>query len=268
VAALLAFVALFASTHVDRFDGARAFRALTHQVEMGPRPSGSPQSRELAAWLRDRLPHGRYDDHGPIRNVVGHLPGRRPAIVVAAHYDTKDMPGFVGAEDGAGGTAAVLEIARALRHMKRPAHAREVRFVLFDGEECTDDSREFYSCGLRGSRRYARAHAKEIKALILLDFVAQKELSLPREVTSDARLWSKLRRAAQDVGSGAHFPNRISGGVIDDHTPFLRRGVPAIDLIDFDFACWHKTCDDLTAVSESSLDASGEAVLELVRRLR
>jgi glutaminyl-peptide cyclotransferase len=267
--ALLAVMALaFSSAPVDRFDSDRAFRVLEHQVRMGPRPSGSPAARELAAWLRARLPRGAYDDHGPIRNVLGRLAGRRPAIVVAAHYDTKDIPGFVGAEDGAGGTAAVLEIASALRRLPRPPRAREVRFVLFDGEECDDDSRPFYSCGLRGSRAYARAHAKELKAMILLDFVAQKELVLRRDATADARLWARLRDAARAVGSGWAFPSGTQPGVLDDHTPFLRRGVAAIDLIDFDFPCWHQTCDDLTAVSERSLDASGEAVLELVRRLR
>ena len=53
-------------------------------------------------------------------------------------------------------------------------------------------------------------------------------------------------------------------GVSDDHIPFLQQGVPSIDLIDFDFPCWHRRCDDLSAVSERSLDASGEAVLRFV----
>ena len=59
----------------------------------------------------------------------------------------------------------------------------------------------------------------------------------------------------------------VDRAVQDDHLPFLRVGVPAIDLIDFDFPCWHRTCDDLGAVSERSLDVTGEAVLELIRRI-
>jgi glutaminyl-peptide cyclotransferase len=195
--------------------------------------------------------------------VVGRLGAAtgRP-IVLAAHYDTKDLPGFVGANDGAGGTAAVLEIARALRGAKG---LPPIRFVLFDGEESPDDSKDFYKSGLRGSKPYARRHAKRIRALILLDFVAEKgRMRIPRESSSDIELWARLRAAARKVGAQAAFPDEVSGAVLDDHTPFQRRGVPAIDLIDFTFDCWHKPCDDLSAVSARSLDYAGEAVTQML----
>jgi glutaminyl-peptide cyclotransferase len=259
-----------AAKRVDRFDAARAWRHLEYQVALGPRPAGSEPSRKLAAYLRKRLPRGHYENlPGGLRNVVGRIPGRKPAIVVAAHYDTKDLPGFVGANDGAGGTAAVLELSRALRKVDRPANAPEVRFVFFDGEEATDDDKPFLQTGVRGAKAYAARHAKDIRALILLDFVAEKgAMRIPRESSSDLAIWSRLRRAARRVGSGAAFPDDTQGTVEDDHTPFLQRGVPAVDLIDFTFPCWHKRCDDLSAVSEASLDLSGEAVLELVRTWR
>jgi glutaminyl-peptide cyclotransferase len=248
----------------DRFDGRRAFADLRAQVALGPRPAGSEASRRLAERLRRRLPGGRFERvPGGLRNVVGRLPGRRPAIVVAAHYDTKDLPGFVGANDGAGGTAAVLELARALRAQGRPPDAPELRFVLFDGEESPDDARPFYTSGLRGSRAYAARH-RDVRALILLDFVADKDLAIPREAGSDPELWERLRAAARRVGAQKAFPEGVVGAVQDDHTPFARTGVPAIDLIDFTFPCWHRRCDDLGAVSAASLDRSGEAVLELV----
>ena len=259
-----------ARVRVDRFDARRAWADLRHQVRMGPRPAGSPASRRLAAWLRDRLPRGRLRAvPGGLRNVVGSLPGRGPAVVVAAHYDTKDLPGFVGAEDGAGGTAAVLELARALRHAPRPVGAPALRFVLFDGEESPDDAADFYSTGLRGSRAYARAHApRDVRAVVLLDFVADAQLSIPREAGSDPALWRRLRAAARRVGAAAAFPATTTGEVLDDHTPFARRGVPAIDLIDFSYPCWHQPCDDLAHVSAHSLDLSGETVLELLRSWR
>jgi glutaminyl-peptide cyclotransferase len=160
-----------AGLKVDRFDRDRAFDDLRYQVELGPRPAKSETARALARWLRDRLPSGRIETTKTgYENVVGRLGGKKgKPIVLAAHYDTKDLPGFVGANDGAGGTAAVLEISRALDGVKG---LPPIRFVLFDGEESPDDSKDFYASGLRGSKPYARKHAKRIRALILLDFVA------------------------------------------------------------------------------------------------
>ena len=255
-----------AALKADRFDRDRAFADLRYQVELGPRPAGSETSRQLAEWLRDRLPSGRLQKvPGGLRNVVGGIPGRGKPILVAAHYDTKDIPGFVGANDGAGGTAAVLEIARALKRAKRPAGAPPIRFVLFDGEESPDDTKDFYATGLRGSKHYARRYAKRLRAMVLLDFVAEKGgMRIPREESSHIGLWERLRAAARKVGAQSAFPDDTSGAVLDDHTPFLRRGVPAIDLIDFTFDCWHETCDDMSAVSARALDLAGETVVRML----
>jgi hypothetical protein len=254
---------------VDRFDGEAAFKLLKMQVALGPRPAGSATSRKLAKRLKRKLPKGRFQSvPGGLRNVVGKVPGRDPDryVVVAAHYDTKDIPGFVGANDGAGGTAAVVQLARQLRPR---TIGPTVFFVLFDGEEDPDDDsgNGFYSDGLRGSKVAAKKY-EEAEAMILLDFVADKKLSLPREGSSDEELWERLRTAARHAGVGSYFPDDVETSIQDDHTPFLRQGVPAIDLIDWDFPCWHETCDDLSAVSEPSLDASGEAVAALLRTLR
>jgi glutaminyl-peptide cyclotransferase len=257
-----------AGLHVDRFDRDRAFADLRYQVELGPRPARSAKARGLARWLRARLPHGRIETvRGGYENVVGRLGARRgKTIVVAAHYDTKEIPGFVGANDGAGGTAGVLEVARALQGVKG---LPPIRFVLFDGEESPDDSKDFYTSGLRGSRPYARRHAKQTRAMILLDFIAEKgRMRIPRESSSDIELWARLRAAARKVGAQTVFPDEVAGAVQDDHTPFQRRGVPAIDLIDFTFPCWHRTCDDLNVVSARSLDYAGEAVVQMLLDFR
>jgi glutaminyl-peptide cyclotransferase len=259
-----------AAAKVDRFDSARAFAELERQVELGPRPAGSPTLRRLAERLRRELPGGRFEPvpgHRGLRNVVGRLPGSNPPILIAAHYDSKDIPNFLGANDSAAGTAAVLEIARVLRSSNRPAGAPAVRFVLFDGEEATDDTRPFQATGLRGSKAYARRHRGDVRALILLDFVAGKGMRIRREASSDPDLWERLRRAARTVGAAGAFPPGTGSRITDDHTPFLAQGVPAIDLIQWPYACWHKPCDDMSAVSERSLDQTGETVLELVRTL-
>ena len=254
-----------AVVHTDRFDGAAAFRLLRRQVEMGPRPAGSARSRRLARLLRRIVPSGRYQEvPGGLRNVVGTVRGREPGyIVVGAHYDTKDLPGFVGANDGASGTAVAAQLARTLR---RPRHS--IRFVFFDGEETprgVPDS-QFEERGLRGSKVAAPAFS-DARAMILLDFVGDRELSIPREAYSDPGLWRKLRAAARRVGAARLFPDRAANGILDDHIPFLQEDVRSIDLIDFDFPCWHRRCDDMSAVSERSVDGVGETMVELLKSL-
>ena len=250
---------------VDNFDGPAAFRLLRRQVEMGPRPAGSPESRRLAALIKRVVPRGRYQQvPGGLRNVIGTVRGREPGyIVVGAHYDTKDIDGFVGANDGASGTAVALQLARTLR---RPRHT--IQYVFFDGEETprgVPDS-DFLRYGVRGAKVAAPVF-RDARAMILLDFVGDKDLTLRREGYSDARLWKRLRESAKRVGAGSVFPPGLQGGVLDDHIPFRRFGVRTIDLIDFDFPCWHRRCDNMSAVSQRSVDAVGETMYEFLRGL-
>lgn len=207
---------------------------------------------------------------GGLRNVVGTLPGPGPAIVVGAHYDTEvEPPDFVGANDGAAGTAAVVELARALEEELPEGH-REIRFVLFDGEEeppgCPDA--QFQRCALRGSKAYVEAHRGEVGEMILLDYIANEGLSIPREANSDPRLWSQLVDAAERVGSDDVIsPAPAAGGVIDDHVPFVLAGIPSIDLIDFTYAHADTSEDTVDKLDPEALDAVGEATAELLIQL-
>jgi glutaminyl-peptide cyclotransferase len=260
---------------VDRFDSDAAWRLVKDQVAVGQRPAGSPQLRRLAVRLRRMLPEGRFErvpgERG-LRNVVGTLAGTTPGIVIGAHYDTLVKPkGFVGANNGAAGTAVVVEVARALARADVAARSRQVRFVLFDGEEpaagLPEESRDFYHSGLRGSRAYVKAHPGEAAEMILLDYVGNKGLRLPREGSSSIELWSRLRSAARRVGAQRFFPGYSSEDIVDDHSPFLRSGVPSIDLIDWRYP-GHDLGDGLDKLSPASIDAVGETVTELATRLR
>ncbi len=254
-----------ATVSADRFNGAAAFRLLRRQVELGPRPAGSPESRRLARLLKRIVPRGEYQEvPGGLRNIVGTVRGREPGyVVVGAHYDTKDIPGFVGANDGASGTAVAAQLARSLR---RPRHT--VKFVFLDGEESPRGTRdgEFEKKGLRGSKVAAQAFA-DARAMVLLDFVGDRRLTIHYEDNSSPGLWRKLRSAARRVGALEVFPRGDQGPVSDDHLPFIEAGVPSIDLIDFDFPCWHRRCDDMSAVSERSVNAVGETIYELLKTL-
>ena len=253
-----------ANLKADRFDSAAAWRLLRYQVELGPRPAGSEPSRRLARRLRRLLPRGRFQQvPGGLRNVVGTVPGREPGYVVRG---------------------------RPLRHQGRPgvrrSERRRVRHRHRDGARAHDPAApphdplhplrrrgeparlaaNFFRDGLRGSK-VAAARYRDARAMVLLDFVGEKRLRIPREGYSNEELWGQLRRAAREVGAGAVFPGGLQGSIQDDHLPFLQEGVPAIDLIDFDFSCFHQPCDDLSVVSERSLDAVGETVLRLLASL-
>jgi len=200
--------------------------------------------------------------------VIGKVPGREEGnvVLVGAHYDTKEIRGFVGANDGASGTAIALRLAREIRPRTIDP---TLLFVFFDGEESPgpNNDADFEEKGLRGSKAAARRYAGKVDRMVLLDFVGDRSLAIPREDFSDVQMWDELRGAASRAGAIGTFPATSSGGILDDHIPFIERGVPAIDLIDFDFPCWHRRCDNLKAVSEQSLDRVGETMRELLPRL-
>jgi glutaminyl-peptide cyclotransferase len=265
------------------FDAARAFADLEAQVELGPRPSGSAANRENAELIASRLRGAGAEDvviQRPWRNVVGTIPGTEPdAILVAAHHDTKDVPGLVGANDGASGVAVVLELARALPER---VDGPSVHFALFDAEEARGD-RPFELDGTRGSRqylRYARAAQRsgeavqgtpplrKLESMILFDLVGDCDLQIPREANSDRDLYDYIALQAQ--GDDSPFGG-TTGPILDDHIPFVEAGVRAVDLIDFTYgpgpspgAWWHTTEDTLDKVCAESLDAVGEATLAVL----
>jgi glutaminyl-peptide cyclotransferase len=247
----------------------RAFATARLQVDFGPRPAGSRAQRAAGEVLQRMLPNAHFEPvPGGLRNIVGGLPGRGPAIVVGAHYDTTPVAGYVGANNSAAGVGAVIEIARDLAGDAGRPGQRAVRFVLFDGEEAPSGFTDFAAQGLRGSRAYVRAHASTTGEMILLDFIGNRELRIPREAASDPRLWSRLRSAAQAVGAAGAFPAAVGGEILDDQIPFAQAGIAAIDLIDFSYPCWQKPCDTLAEISQTSLDEAGRTVLALVREER
>src|SRR4051794_38715729 len=259
------------SSSPNHFEGDAAWGLGQRQVAVGQRPAGSPELRQLATVLRPLLPSGRFEpfpssgSQQGLRNIVGVLPGRAPAILIGAHYDTEWHPqGFVGANDSAAGTAAVIELARSLP-AELPAGHREIRFVLFDGEEdppgCSNKDFEF--CALRGSRAYAAAHPGEIGDMMLLDYIANRGARITREANSNQALWAQLRRAAARVGAADLFPPGLQGGILDDQISFLEQGIPSIDLIDFNYPYADTVQDTVDKLDPVVLDKVGETVAEL-----
>jgi len=257
------------------FDGKAAFRDLERLVAIGPRPAGSPGGQRAREYIVGELkklagvqvqvkpfdaetPHGRLS----MANIVAVLPGRRPDVVmVGGHYDTKYFKDFrfVGANDGGSSTVLLLELARRLA-----ARPRDYThwLVWFDGEEARESWTERDS--LYGSRRLAAelARAKRLpRALILVDMIGDRDLNIRRESYSAPWLTDIVWDAAARLGYGRHFL-RDPMPVEDDHVPFLKLGVPATLLIDFDFPPWHTADDTLDKVSVESLTIVGDVVLE------
>jgi Zn-dependent M28 family amino/carboxypeptidase len=251
------------------FRSERAFADLRAQVRIGPRPARSPESRREVRLIVARLRAAGLEAtvQRPHRNVVATIPGRRAgAVVVGAHHDTKDsIPGFVGANDGASGVAVLLELARVL---PRPFPGPSVVFAFFDAEE-PRGSLPFATDGARGSSQFVRLARSggaqgapplaRIRAMYLLDLVGDCDLDVPLEENSSPPLYERLR--------GPAFEGE-TGPISDDHLPFLEVGVPAVDVIDFDYgpgappgAWFHTPEDTLDKVCPESLGQVGRAMI-------
>ena len=154
------------------------------------------------------------------------------------------------------------------KHVVEQLRARGAVFVEELDESIPEGAVTVFSAHGVSPAVHADAHARQLKALVLADFVANRNLRLRRDLGSDARLWARFAAAAKRAGVGSIVSSATQGTVEDDHTPFMDRGVPAIDLIDFDFPQWHTLEDRPNVLSRRSLDAAGEAVVELMRELR
>ena len=253
-------------------------------VGFGERRPGSEGHRKAQEYILSELrklqieveevsftaetPRGRV----PMKNIIAKIPGRSAdLLVVGGHYDTLWQEGFVGANDGGSSTALLLELVRVLKQQGPQRMA--VWLVFFDGEEAVEQWTERDS--LYGSRWQARLWQQQgvlqrIRALLIVDMIGDKDLALKRESSSTPWLVDLIWKVAREKGYGKHFLD-AEVPLLDDHTPFLQLGVPAADLIDFDYGpghrYWHTPQDTLDKVSPRSMEIVGEVVLESLRRL-
>lgn len=255
------------------FNGTAALRHVERLVAIGPRPAGSAAAARTRDYIAGELRRGglavRTDafeadtPDGRLRmaNVIGVVKGRRPEVIMlAGHYDTKRFREFrfVGANDGGSSTALLLELGRVLP-TRRPEFTYWITF--FDGEEARGAWTATDS--LYGSRRLAAELARTQtlpRAMILADMIGDRHLGIRRETYSTAWLTELLWQSARRLGHDASFLDDTLG-VEDDHVPFLRAGVPAALLIDFDYPPWHTAADTLDKLSARSLQVVGDVIL-------
>jgi glutaminyl-peptide cyclotransferase len=258
------------------FDSNKAWEHLRKQVSLGPRPSGTPAIVETRRYIVEQLKASGIESREQMfigmtplgevsmANVIATIPGKRKErIAIASHFDTKLYREFrfVGANDGASSTAALLELGRVL---KQRANEFTIELLFLDGEEARMPEWRGND-NTYGSRHYVQAAQKDkslstLKALVLLDMIGDRDLKIRRDANSTPWLVESIWGAAAKLGHSETFSTELTT-VEDDHIPFLRAGVPAVDVIDLDNPTWHTPQDTLEFVSARSLQTVGDVIL-------
>jgi glutaminyl-peptide cyclotransferase len=271
---------------VPEFPAARAMGHLIAQCEFGPRVPQTDAHRNCLAYfekvLRDagayvstyhfRVPTDASPDSVSMANVTARFGPSGPPVILGAHWDSRPWADrdkdtarrtrpIVGANDGASGVAVLLTLAEVMRRTPPPI---PVEIALFDGE---DQGRAENAAGFAiGSRIYAGRLISAPRAVIVLDMVGGKGLRICREgYSEESAPWLNdiLFGRARDLGL-AGFEDQVCHAVVDDHYPFLERGIPAVDLVDMDYPAWHTGEDVPRSCSEESLGQTGRLLLDFL----
>ena len=277
------------------FDRDRAMQYVKDIVKFGPRPVGSANHKKIEEYFASRLkgdqveddiftadtPEGKFSVH----NIIAKYPGTKDGIiVVASHYDTNyplRNTSYVGANDGGSSSALLLELANQLRGKPRDGYS--VWLVWDDAEEAMKpdgsgglpEEMPFKDDSLYGITHVAEkwqgdGTLKKVKAFLLADMIGDADLDIDRDLNSTPWLEDVVGEAAKRLGYQSHFFARTNQ-VGDDHLPFMKRGVPSADLIDFTYGYnnvfWHTPQDTVDKLSPKSLEIVGSVMLETVRIL-
>src|SRR5262245_50628752 len=249
--AALAAALLLQPTAVT-FDGSRAWEHLRQLVALGPRPAGSAAIAQSRVYIKDQLAAAgvtvteqTWEDRtpvGPLRmtNLIARIPGASSdRLVIAGHYDTKRFREFrfVGANDGGSSAAFLIELARVLKARSSPL---TIELLFLDGEEAViewrEDDHTYGSCHYVADAK-RRGMLASLKAMILVDMIGDRDLRLKRDLNSTPWLTDLIWAVARKQNQPAFHPDVIQ--IEDDHLPFIEAGIPAVDLIDFEFPAWH-----------------------------
>ncbi len=254
------------------FDGELAHRWIARQCDLGYRITGTEANRKAAAMFGDelrslgwevRVQEFTYRDT-PVRNLIA-WKGTGPAVMLGAHYDTRraadeedpSVP-VMGANDGASGVAVLLELARAL-DMDTVEH--RVYLAFFDAEDNGRlDGWDWIVGSTYMAEHWGEAGEPPLEAMVLVDIIGDADQQVYYERNSDPALSEQLWRIAGQLGYGERIIPQAKYAMEDDHIPFVRRGIPSVDMIDFDYPYWHTTQDTPDKVSAESLEAIGRTL--------
>jgi len=274
-AGIAVWYGLVRSTSTPRnisFNGERAFQNLAFQMSLGPRIVGTEGHARVVSWIEQQMtaadwqvgaPELQWMGH-PVQNIIARRGTGKPWIVIGAHYDTrmwadqekneaKQKDPVPGANDGASGVAVLLELGRVL-----PKDLpKTVWLVFFDAEDNGDIPGYDW---IMGSRAFVASLTEKPDAAVIVDMIGDKDLNIFMERNSNADLNRQVWDQANSLGFADNFIPQYRWSMEDDHTPFLQAGVPAVDIIDFNYPAWHTTKDTIDQVSARSLQIVGETL--------
>lgn len=255
------------------FDADRAWQDVLTQMDMGPRIPGSVAHDQVVIYIKTELEKAGWEveiqetermGHS-IRNVIAKRGSGSTWVILGAHYDSRffadndpvlanQTVAVPGANDGASGVAVLLEMARVF-----PKNSdKQVWLVFFDAE---DQGRIEDWDWILGSRAFAESLTAKPDAVVVVDMIGDADLNIYREKTSDKAITDGIWKTAEDLGYAGQFINEEKYSILDDHLPFLELGIPAVDIIDFDYPFWHTLADTQENISSKSLAVVGNTLM-------
>jgi glutaminyl-peptide cyclotransferase len=275
---------------VSQFRGEKAWEDVAYQLSLGPRIPGSEAHLKTVDWIESELQQAGWEveiqstesSGHPIKNIIGKWGTGSPWIILGAHYDSrifadhdpdpnKHRQPVPGANDGASGVAVLLEIARVLPNANAISETStnpsegpgQVWVVFFDAE---DNGRIADWDWIMGSRAFVDQLIGKPDAAVIVDMIGDSDLQIYFENNSDPELSRQIWDIGQELGY-VQFISEPKYAILDDHIPFLEAGIPAADLIDFDYPYYHTTEDTADKVSPESLEAVGNTLIHWLARL-
>ena len=256
----------------ENFSGANAMKLAETQMQWIPRDTGTPGWQANGDWILQTLIDSGWDVEEQFFSVPENKRGRNiiakrgtgPLTIIGAHYDArrfadaeldpalkaKPVP---AANDGASGVAVLLELARVLKPERLN---EEVWLTFFDAEDNGDIGQWDW---ILGSTDVAAKLESTPKAVIVVDMIGDADQQIYYEQTSNRELMQQIWQVAANLKYPTFIPE-YKHSMIDDHTPFLRKGYPAITIIDFDYPYWHTVSDTIDKLSPQSLESVGRTL--------
>ena len=254
------------------FNGDRAFNDIQVQVSLGPRIPNSEAHKKTIEYIQTELKNSKWNVTLLEQSINGHIAYNvlatrsllSPELYLAAHYDSriyadedpdlaKHTTPVPGANDGASGVAVLLEIARIL-----PTDSIPTALLFIDIE---DNGHIQGWDWIQGSKAFANQMSTKPKALILLDMIGDSDLNIYKERNSDPEITNQIWETAKNLGYETSFIPSYKYQVLDDHIPFIEKGIRSVDIIDLDYRYWHTTQDTPDKVSAVSLQKVGTTLL-------